>query len=178
MVRRSTKARPIERPGETLGGISGRGVDDGQPVLLPQEREKAFEAFSLVPNPDNTEPEIRPVERAKVEIGPAEAECRGDVLADFGSSAAGQGNDWRFSEGEAEAAQGAVGRPKIVSPFGDAVRLVDGEEPRGHAMLSEAGCEPRQSLGRCIEKRNLSGHDLFENSVLFGAGQAAVKECR
>jgi hypothetical protein len=178
MVRRRTKARPIERPGETLSGISGRGVDDGQPVLLSQEREQAFEAFSLVPNPDHAEPEIGPVERAEVEIGPAEAECRGDVLADFGSSAAGQGDDGRFSEGEAEPAQGAIGRTKIVPPFGDAMGFVDGEKSRGHAMLSEAVCEPRQSLRRRIEQRNLSGDDFLENSLLFGAGQTAVKQCR
>src|SRR6185436_3897707 len=116
VVRRSTKSRPIERPGETLGGISSRSVNDGQPVLLPQERKQPFEAFSLVPNRDHPEPEIGAVERAQVKIGAAKAEGSGDVLADFRSCAAGQGDDGRFSEGEAEPAQGTIGRTKIVSP--------------------------------------------------------------
>jgi hypothetical protein len=137
----------IKRPGETFGGISGGSIDDGQPVLLPQEREQAFEAFSLVPNRDHAEPEIGPVERAEVEIGAAEAECRGDVLADFRSRAASQGDDGRFSEGEAEPAQGAIGRTKIVSPFGDAVRFVDGEESRRGLLLAQARCQAWQSLG-------------------------------
>ncbi len=62
VVRRGAKSGPIESAGKTLGGISGGGVDDGQPVLLPEESEQPLEPLSFIPDPDDAEPEIGPVE--------------------------------------------------------------------------------------------------------------------
>ena len=52
----------IESAGETLGGVSGGGVNDGQPVLQAEEGEQPLEPFSFIPDPDDAEPKIGPVE--------------------------------------------------------------------------------------------------------------------
>ena len=47
---------------------------------------------------------------------------------DLGGRASGQGHGRRAAEPIARRAEGPVARPEVVTPFGDAVGLVDGEQ--------------------------------------------------
>ena len=98
----------------------------------------------------------------------AEAEERDDVVLNRGRGRGGQGQDRRTAEAFGDLAQAQVGRAKLVTPFGDAVGLVDHEEAAadGGELVGKAGAlHPLGRDVREIERAAAEGAERFSPST-------------
>ncbi len=77
---------------------------------------------------------IGAVEALDVFVWLMQLKLRQNILTNAASCAGGEGGDRLIGKAGAQVAQLTVLRSKFMAPFGDAVRLVDSEEPNGDAM--------------------------------------------
>ena len=81
----------------------------------------------------------------------------------------GEGGDGNIGEVLAQAGELAVLRAELVAPFGDAVRLIDGEQREWHLFEPAHGVFAGQAFGREIEQPEsaLRG-GAHHGALLFG----------
>ena len=96
---------------------------------------------------------MRPVETADDHLRMAEAEPVGDVLADRRRRGGGQRDDRRSSDLADDVTERKIVRPKVVTPGGQAMRLVDRDQRRAK----------RLHLGDPLRRRELLGRDEQES---------------
>ena len=126
-----------------LGGCHGEGVDDAGARQIVEMFGEPGHPVRGVRQPQHVEAQALPVERAAQDQGVGAAagtELLGDVGRHprVGRGGGGQHRDAGGQFGE-HGAQTTVVGPEVVTPVGDAVRLVDHQEARG-------GGEPGQHL--------------------------------
>ncbi len=114
--------------------------------------------------PDHAQPQRLAVERA-AQHEDVVAELLGDVGGHAGVGGGGGGQDG-YAGGQVaeERADPPVVGPEVVAPVGDAVRLVDDQQPAGRRqprqhLVAEAGVV--QPLGRDEQHVDLAGRDLL-----------------
>src|SRR5229473_8000586 len=82
----------------------------------------------------------------------AQAKLLDDVVPDALRGAGGESSDGTIRKKFAEAAELPILRPEVVAPFGDAMRLVDGEERNRHASKPRGRAIQGDTLGRKVEQ--------------------------
>ena len=65
--------------------------------------------------------------------GITQMQLRQNIVADLARGAGREGRDGNVGEALAQRAELAILRPELVTPFRDAVRLIDGEKADGDA---------------------------------------------
>ena len=89
--------------------------------------------------------------------------------------AGGEGRDRQIREIRAQRAQLAVFRAEFVSPFGDAMCLVDGEEGDRNSLEPGNGVRLRQALGRKIQQTIRAGGSVSHDARLSGRHRAVER---
>ena len=118
----------VELEGEVVGCLAGWGVDDGGARCgNGQELRDEFCALRLG-ELDDFDGEIVAAKAVDVERGIGETKLRDDVLLDDRRGGGGERDDGRGAEEREIVAEGAVVGAEIVTPAGDAVGLVDGDQ--------------------------------------------------
>ena len=115
---------------DRLRDIPSGCIDDDHPVVRRQQPEQSLQPFALAPDGDDPEPQIAAIERAEVLVVAPGHEAQGprDVPTDVGGRASRQGHGRRAAQTRARRAEGPVARPKVMTPLGDTVGFVDGEQ--------------------------------------------------
>ncbi len=142
-------AARAEVVGDLLGGGHGEAVDDPRAGLLGEVVGQPGQPLLGRLEPDHPEPQRLAVQRAAqhedVSPGVGAVELLGHVRGHpgVGGRRGGQHGD-AVGELAEEGADPAVVGPEVVAPVGDAVRLVDDEEPAGRGepgqhLVAEAG---------------------------------------
>ena len=130
-----------------LDVLAGGGVDDAGPAR-PRQRDETAQLVLVAGHAQHLDEEVGPVEPGHEYPRIAQLECVGDVAAHFRRRGGGQGEDAFRANLLACPGELLVLRPEVVSPGGDAVRLVDREERDrevGHGREEGRGLEPFRS---------------------------------
>src|SRR5262249_35433546 len=102
------------------------------------------------------EDQVRAEEGALEAVGLLHPELADDVARDTPGRRGREGEDRRPAELLLEPAQPAVGRAEVVTPLGDAMRLVDDDQ--GDLHLREEPAQPTlEALGRHVDQLVLAG---------------------
>jgi len=130
---------------------------------LARERALAFDA-------DDVEGEVRAVEARSHGDGVAQTQPRGYLLCDARRRGCGRGHHGRAAQRLDDLAQAQVVGPEVVSPLGDAVRLVD-DEQRDNAAR-ERGAERRggKALGRGEDEARGARFDVAQRLLVVRGG--------
>ena len=140
--------------GGLLGLLARETVDDaGGPLVALQEAEQLAPGL---PFQLDREANVGPVEAHHQGFGLAVEELLQDVLAGDLIGGRGQCRDRHAGKERRQAAQVTVFRPERRAPLGDAVGLVDRDQP--HLQLGERGQHAlgHQPLGRHVEDPGLA----------------------
>ena len=143
------------------------GDQPGQPLLCAGERH-------------HLEAQVRAVEAGQhlASVG-GDAEPREDVLPHGGVGGRGERERAGTPESLARAAEREVVGSEIVSPLGDAVRLVDDEQPHTAAREAVEEAPVREPLRGDVEQRGAPRLEVGVAAVLLGAVERGVDEaCR
>ncbi len=119
-----------EPGGDVLDVTHGEAVDDARPLQFGQRLGEPGEAFGLPVEPDRAEGETLAAQRP-AEGGEFGAELVGDVVDDAVVGGGGAAEDRHRRAGQAvdDAPDASVVGPEVVAPVGDAVHLVDHDQP-------------------------------------------------
>ena len=155
----------------------GEAVDDAGAVELGERVGEPGEAFGLAVEADRAERETLTAQRS-AERGELGAELVGHVVDDAVVGRGGAAEDRHRRSGEAvdDAPDAAVVGPEVVAPVGDAVHLIDHDQPRPgtddrHDLVAEL--RVGEPLGRDQQQVDLVGAQLsFEFG--HGGGRCAV----
>ena len=111
---------------------------------------------------DDVPREVGPVEAPDHAFGPPEVERGDDVLADTGRRGGSERHDRRVHP-VPDQADAPVVRPKVVAPFGDAMRFVHGDEgdPAASQHLAKGGY--RKALGRHQQELEVAARDVVQH---------------
>ena len=91
--------------------------------------------------------QVGTMEAGDVLVGIAQTKLRDDVMADLARRAGGKGGDRALGKVLTQRAELPVFGTKFVSPFGNAVRLVDGKKRNRNALQPVNGVLARKPLG-------------------------------
>ena len=174
------QSRLAERLGQLRRHLLGSGprarVDDrGQRVLAAQALGDQ-RALLVRSRARHSERDVRAVEAGGHLERVAQAEAARDVGRHARRGRGGGGHERARAERPRRVGEAEVVGPEVVSPLGDAVGLVDHEQPdagRSHP-LHESPC--REALGRHVEEAQVPGDRPLERSgvrarVLLGVDQ-------
>jgi len=115
------------------------------------------------------------VSRRDNDTGLVQAKPFGDVLPDPWGCRRGKGERRRIAHTFAGVAEAQVGGPEIVSPFGDAVSLVDAQESWPETFKEGRGCGRLERFGRREHDQAAAFFEPVECSPPLGRAQPAVK---
>ncbi len=147
MVRRGPVAGFHECTGYGFRAAPGRSVDDGHGIVSLQKTEQSLQPLLLTGDTYRTEPEIPPVERPEMQcVARPEPERARDFLPHAGRGASGERYRLGLAQPISSARQPAVAGTEIMSPFGNAVRLVHHQQPRPSASGQELFAEALEPL--------------------------------
>ena len=120
----------VEPRRHVLDVAHGEAVDDARPVELGDRLGQPGQPFGLAVEPDRAERQAVAPERP-AERGQLGAELVGDVGDDAVVGGGGAAEDRHRRAGEAidDAPDAPVVGPEVVAPVGDAVHLVDDDQP-------------------------------------------------
>jgi hypothetical protein len=143
---------PRKRPSDGLCASPRRRIDDGHCIVAPEQRQQSVQPLFLALDLHCSEPEIATVERAQVGgVVWAEAKRTGNLLPNAWRCAPRESHRLRLAEPVTGSGQPPVTRPEVVPPFGDAVSLVDDQEPRADPFRHELLTEPFEPLRRYVQ---------------------------
>src|SRR5215469_12363846 len=112
----------------------GGGINDNvAPQILMQRSQKQLVLAAVLPLLHQIA-EIWTMKAGNVLVGTTEPELRDDVVPHLPRCARRKGRNRQVREMLAQRAKLTILRAKLVPPFGDAVRLIDGKE-RNRDML-------------------------------------------
>jgi hypothetical protein len=100
-----------------------------------------------------------------------------DLISHCWRGAAGERDCLRLAQAISGSAQLPIAGTEIVPPFGDAVSLIDYEQPRLNTVLAELEAEAIEPLRRDIEQPERSLNDGLAHCLLLRWSQAAVEAC-
>ena len=106
----------------------------------------------------------------------AEFELLDDVVADLLRGAGGEGGDRAIWEERAKLAELAVFGAEIVSPLGDAVGFVDGEEGDGDVSEPAFGAVHDRAFRGDVDEAEIAGDGFSFRVALIGFEDGAVEE--
>jgi hypothetical protein len=138
MVRLGADPAPGQRAPDPLHPAAGGGVDEAGAAETPHERADRPVLRGPVAHLQDGPQEVLAVEPPDHPVGVLHPERGFDLAADPGGRGGGQ-REHGGAEAVPDLAQSPVGRPEVVSPHRDTVRLVHGEEAH-----FEAGHESRE----------------------------------
>ena len=153
--------------GNCLGAPSGGGVHDGHDVIAVEQPKQRGQTLPLALHPHSPEPQVGPIEGAQMQrVAFTKPKAPGNLSSDPGCGAAGQRDRLRRSQPVAHSGKPAVTGPEVVSPFGDAMGLVDDQEPGTNARGLQLQTEALQPFRGDIEQTH--------RSVLYGGADSAL----
>ena len=172
---------PLQRAGqlgaELLAGATGARVHHGG--AGGGVRQRGQQPAALVGGAaagDDAEAEVGAIETGGDVDGVAQPQPALDVDRDLRGGGGGESDRRLGPDRGGGVGQREVVGPEVMAPLGDAVGLVDDEQPdvqvaqRAHEA---AGGEP---LGRHVEQADLTGDDPFHRARVAGAAALAVDE--
>ncbi len=140
--------------GHALGGFAALAIND---AAFPGPSADVFEHLLVRPGLGlHAIGEIGPVETGDVTARLAQAQLLEDVGPDAFGGRGGERHQRHFREEIAQARELAVLGPEIMSPFADAMRLVDGDELGLPAPQVVEKTGKHQPFGRGIEQTKLA----------------------
>ena len=180
MVARGGKPGVTQQVAGLLDGPAACAVDNARaPGPLPHEGKQRPVLLGAPPRVLHGKAQVGPVEARHHREGVDKAQRAGDVLADGPGCRGGERHHGR-PRGQAvdEAEDALVGGPEVVSPLGDAVRLVHGQErhPAAARHLQEARVV--QALGRHVEEGHGAGRHAVQDVRLLGGAERGVEAAR
>ena len=119
--------------------------------------------------------QVRPVKAGNVLVRIAQLQLMKNVVTHSPGGAGGKGRDGTIRKVRSQPAQLPVFGTKLMPPFGDAMRFIDGEESDGHSLQPADGVGPRQPLRRKIQQAVLALRCLAYDLRLLFAGQRTVQ---
>ena len=132
-----------QQTGDSLGLGHGQHVDDARAGQLIQRVGDPRAPLHRVEPRDHDEPQRGAGERSPQSEG-VRPELAGDVEGDPFVGGRGRRQHRRpGSQCQQRSGQPLVVRPEVEAPIGDAVRLVDNEQPTGAEQRRQLRCEPR-----------------------------------
>ncbi len=118
----------VEMLGDLLAVLDGGDVDDALPFHLPEEAAETL-PLRLVPGSrDHLQAQVLAIDADVDHHDLLAAELMADVLHHLGRRGGRERQNRRVAEDRQSLPQRQVGRAKVMSPLGDAVRLVDHED--------------------------------------------------
>ena len=162
--------------GEAFGLGAAQAVDDGAGLVVALDGGGNLVGGAVARG--DAVGEVGAVEVADEDLGVAQVELAGDVLADAGCCGGGERLEGDAGEDVAEFAESAVLGAEVVAPLADAVGLVDGDGGESVGVVGgagEAGEEAggEDALGGGEDEAQLAGCDAVEGVVgvvAFGGG--------
>ena len=136
------------------------------------------ELLEQIASPPHAVDQVRPIERADEHLRLAQPQLADDVVADVGRRGGRVGVERHVRKTVFEHAQAAILRPEVVTPFADAVGLVDGQERQRHLLQKIERPIGEQPLGREIQQLQSLGFDFVGDLALLGSGERAVDASR
>ncbi len=165
----------LEAGGDGFGGFAALAIDDaGFAAAFVDEGEDLGEGAAGFWR--DAVGEIGAVETADVDGGIAHPEMFYDIFADAGGGGGGERHEGDVGEDFAEGGELAVFGAEIVSPFGDAVGFVDGDEadvPAGEGLLEVV---EHGAFGGDVEEAEFSGFEAGKAVAGFFGGEGGVEE--
>ena len=155
---------------QVFGVFAGKAVyDGGLAIVLPQKLQKGIEGPGLGPD---CVVEIGAVEAGDESLSPVEAKLGDNILADPFRGRGGEGNHRHVGKVLTQALEVAVVGAEVVSPFGDAMGLVNCYQ--ADVEVLQEGPEPRQGqpLRGQVEdfEPAIYGLDLHPGNLVVGKG--------
>lgn len=108
--------------------------------------------------------------------GIAKRELLDNVVPDLLRGAGGEGGDGEIGNERAEFAELAILGAEIVSPLGDAVGFVDGEERDGHVFEPAFGGVHDGAFGGDVDEAEFAGGGFLAKFAAIGFEDGAVEE--
>jgi hypothetical protein len=180
VVRQGAHARRRERCCRLLRVATCARVDDpGLAIVRTCVADEPVAALRVIRHRDDCKPQIGPVEGGHNFVGASgDAETREDVPSHERIRGRRERERARLAEALTYASQYEVVGAEVVAPLGDAVRLVDHEQPhpRGAQPIDEA--RVREALGRHIQQGNATIDEVAIARVLLRAPDRGVDERR
>ncbi len=162
--------------GELLGAFLAEAIDDARFVgAVFDEGDDLRDALLAGPR---FEVDVGPVKGGDEFGGLMQAEQLGDVAARYAVGCSRQGDDGNAREFFFDALQRFVIGPEVVSPGGDAVRFVYGEEVDLCAVKKAKAIGSTDFFGRDIEQVELAIEKVVFHASLLGVLQGAVEVSR
>jgi hypothetical protein len=177
----------VELKGELIGSFARRGVDDGGASFGGVEVSGDQGGTLGLRELDDFDSEVVAAESMNEERGLVEAELVDDVLLDGGGGGSGESDDGGGTQEGQGVTEGAVVGAEIVTPAGDAVGFVDGDEGGcaagehfGEAGDAETLGSDEEELELAVEivATDLAGVVPRESGVDAGDAQAVGGELR
>ena len=173
MVRGGGNAVYAQQFGEFLHLFAREAVDDAR--LVRARFDKADDLFLHVHLGTHFVKEIRAVEGRLEDLGVGHSEVFLDVLLDFGRSGGREGNHRHRGDLVQDGADVAVLGTEVVSPLGDAMRLVDGAEGNGYRAQEVGVFVFGERFGGYVEQFGDSGADVGLDLFDFAFGERGIQ---
>ena len=122
--------------------------------------------------------QVRPVKAGNIFIRSTQLKLRQNVMPHMPSSAGRKRRNGMIGKVPAQPVQLPVFRTEFVSPLGNAVSFVDGEERDGNFLQPSDGVAPRQPLRRKIEQPVSSCARLLNHARLLLVAEGAIEHRR
>ena len=175
MIGHRVHAARREDPCNRFHLASRGGVHHSRITQALQQPDHRLEPLSVRLHPHDTEREVGTVESAHGEHGVAEGKESRDVPSYARCCRGREGDRLRIPDPPANRSQLEVTRPEVLSPFTDAVRLVDGQQVHTN-FRQERRRGPGDQPFRCdVEKLDRSTPESRHASRRLVRRQGAVE---
>lgn len=169
VVGASSDAGTTKMSGERFRGFLEGGVDDGRERAQRSEAGgEEFDALGCEGRGDG-DGKIGAMEGSLDEVSGRDAEKREDFLDDRRSGRRGESEDARDPEFFCDFGEAEIFRAEVMSPFRDAVRLIDREKGERNFFEAEEEGFVEEAFRRNIEEFERTRGSRFEDGLgLFG----------
>ena len=172
-MRRSARKSTVSSTSAMVGRID----DDALAGVGPQRGHQRLAMRLLVALMRHVA-QVGAVEAGDIFVRIAKLKLLEDVVPHALRGAGGEGGDGLTGKVLPQGGELAVFGAKFVAPFGNAVRLVDGEERQRHAAQPGDGIVARQAFRRKVEQAVLALHRRAHHIALVVGRERAVEQRR
>ena len=167
MIRKDGPAGGAELLGQPLRLVAARNVDDPGPRLIGEER---LELSALAVAGTDMIADVRPIEAGDDEAVLADAELDQDVAAGALVGGRGQRQPGNFGETFQERPKKPIVGPEVMTPFGNAMGLVDGDQGQADSRDQVSKGFAGGALRRDIDQVQLARLELLDRLGAVGIG--------